>query len=282
MKNKPEQTQVSQQEMHDKVNKTMQEDFKLKENPRTKEAIEALNKTQEIIDLIQKDKIDEAKSKLTQLIGELEVLITKDPAASLIPIGINYELKDTIVDIPTAQQVIAEAKEAFEKGYYQVAKTILNGLSSEYVLKISFLPLATYPEAMKLAAALLDEGKKEDALAVLLNAFYILAVQEIAIPLPVLRAEEYIKLAAEAMKAQKEDYKAAAILLLTNAEYQLELAEVMGYGKKDKEYKDLAIAIDELKKAIDKENETESLFDKLSEKIKAFKERLFFDKVKEN
>ncbi len=282
MKNKPEQTQVSQQEMHDKVNKTMQEDFKLKENPRTKEAIEALNKTQEIIDLIQKDKIDEAKSKLTQLIGELEVLITKDPAASLIPIGINYELRDTIVDIPTAQQVIAEAKEAFEKGYYQVAKTILNGLSSEYVLKISFLPLATYPEAMKLAAALLDESKKEDALAVLLNAFYILAVQEIAIPLPVLRAEEYIKLAAEAMKAQKEDYKAAAILLLTNAEYQLELAEVMGYGKKDKEYKDLAIAIDELKKAIDKENETESLFDKLSEKIKAFKERLFFDKVKEN
>lgn len=139
------------------------------------------------------------------------------------------------------------------------------------------LPLATYPDAMKIAAALLDEGKNEEAISTLITALNTLAIDKIEIPLPVLRAEEFIKLAAVAMKENKKE---EAKLFLENAEYQLELAEIMGYGKKDKEYKEIYEAIKVLKKAIGEENETESLFTELSEKIKNFKERLFFNRNK--
>jgi len=279
---KPEKSNIKEQDLQNSINDTMSKDFKVKIDEDTQKALDILKQTQEVIDEISKDKKDDAKSKLAKLIGELEILITKNPKVSLIPVSVNYEIRDAVVDIETAEKLIADAKKVFEDGYYQAAKKVLNTLSSEYVIKISFLPLATYPDAMKIAAKLLEEDKKDDALAVLMNALYILAIQEIAIPLPVLRAEEYIKAAAIAVKEKKEEYIATAVVLLENAEYQLQLAEVMGYGKKDKEYKELATAITELKNAIKEKLETESLFDKLSEKIKNFKERLFFDKVKEN
>ncbi len=279
---KPDKTNITDQQMQNSINDTMQKDFKVKIDEDTQKALDILKQTQEVIDQISKDQKEEAKKKLANLIGELEILITKNPKVSLIPVNVNYELRDAVVDIETAKNLIEEAKKEFESGYYQSAKKVLNALSSEYVIKISFLPLATYPDAMKIAAKLLDEDKKDEALAVLINALYILAIQEIAIPLPILRAEEYIKAAAIAVKDKKEEYIATAVVLLENAEYQLQLAEVMGYGKKDKEYKDLAMAIKELKEAIKEKLETESLFDKLADKIKSFKERLFFDKVKEN
>jgi len=279
---KPEKSNIKEQDLQNSINDTMSKDFKVKIDEDTQKALDILKQTQEVIDEISKDKKDDAKSKLAKLIGELEILITKNPKVSLIPVSVNYEIRDAVVDIETAEKLIADAKKVFEDGYYQAAKKVLNTLSSEYVIKISFLPLATYPDAMKIAAKLLEEDKKDDALAVLMNALYILAIQEIAIPLPVLRAEEYIKAAAIVVKEKKEEYIATAVVLLENAEYQLQLAEVMGYGKKDKEYKELATAITELKNAIKEKLETESLFDKLSEKIKNFKERLFFDKVKEN
>ncbi len=279
---KPEKTKITDQEMQNNINDTMTKDFKVKIDEDTQKALDILKQTQEVIDEISKNEKEEAKKKLAKLIGELEILITKNPKISLIPVNVNYELRDAVVDIETANTLIDKAKKEFESGYYQAAKKVLNTLSSEYVIKISFLPLATYPDAMKIAAKLLDEDKKDEALTVLINALYILAIQEIAIPLPVLRAEEFIKAAAVAVQEKKEEYIATAVVLLENAEYQLQLAEVMGYGKKDKEYKDLATAISELKNAIKEKLETESLFEKLSDKIKNFKERLFFDKVKEN
>jgi len=279
---KPGKTNITEKQLQDGINKTMTEDFKVKIDEDTQKALEILKQTQEVIDEISKGNIEEAKKKLAVLIGELEILITKNPKVSLIPVNVNYEIRDAIVDIETAKALIEEAKKEFEDGYYQAAKKVLNTLSSEYVIRISFLPLATYPEAMKIAAKLLEEGNKEEALAVLINALYILAIQEIVIPLPVLRAEEYIKIARLIVKEKKENYIELAIVLLENAEYQLDLAEVMGYGKKDKDFKELAEAIAELKEAIKEKAETESLFEKLAEKIKSFKERLFFDKVKEN
>jgi ssDNA-binding replication factor A large subunit len=105
-----------------------------------------------------------------------------------------------------------------------------------------------------------------------------LIIQQQEIPLPVLRAEEFIKLSAETMNNDDKNKKETAQLFLDNADYQLQLAEAMGYGKKDKEYKELYEAIKDLKKAINDEKESKGKFEKLSEKIKNFKERLFFKK----
>jgi len=138
--------------------------------------------------------------------------------------------------------------------------------------------LVTYPRAMRIAAALLDEGKKDEAAVILLRALNTLVMEKIDMPLPVLRAEEFIKLGAAAMLSDDKDKKEVALLYLDNADYQLQLADAMGYGKKDKEYKELADAIKDLKQTITENKESKGKFEKLSEKIKNFKERLFFKK----
>ena len=275
---KPEHAKISNQKLQGNIAKTMQDDFTYKETESTKQALAILRETGNVLNYIAKDKDKKAKEELAKLIGELEILITKDPSVALVPVNVAYEVNDVVVDIPTVYEITDAAKKAMDDGYYQAAKKLMADLTSEMNVKTTYLPLVTYPDAMRVAAALLEKGKKEEAAAVLMKALNTLVVEKIDIPLPVLRAEEFIKLGAAAMLSDDKDKKDVAQLYLDNADYQLQLAEAMGYGKKDKEYKELATAIKDLKKAITEDKETKGKFEKLSEKIKNFKERLFFKK----
>ncbi len=275
---KPAHVKSSDKQIQDNIAQTMQNDFAIKENDNTKQAIAILAETDNVLKYIAKNKDKKAKEELAKLIGELEILMTKDPSLALIPVSVGYEINDVVVDIPTVYEITDAAKKAMDDGYYQLAKKLMDGLTSEMNVKTTYLPLATYPDAMRLSAALLDKGKKEEAAAILIKALNTLVVEKVDIPLPVLRAEEFIKLGAAAMLSDDKDKKEVALLFLDNADYQLQLAEAMGYGKKDKEYKELADAIKDLKKAIKEDKESKGKFEKLSEKIKNFKERLFFKK----
>ena len=275
---KPEHVQISDQNLQNNIAKTMQDDFAVKETQSVKEAIQILGETNNVLKNIADNKIKPAKEELAKLIGELEILITRDPNVALVPVSVAYQINDAVVDIPTVYEITDAAKKAMDDGYYQAAKKLMDGLSSEMIVKTSYLPLATYPDAMRVSAALLEEGKKEEAAAILFRALNTLVIQQQEIPLPVLRAEEFIKLGATAMLGEEKDKKEVAQLYLDNADYQLQLAEAMGYGKKDKEYKELYEAIKDLKKAIKEDKESKDKFEKLSEKIKNFKERLFFKK----
>ncbi len=277
---KPEQAKISAQDLQANINKGVQDDFAIKAPKDAEEAIKILEETQNVLRYIAKNKDKKAKAELAKLIGELEILMTKNPNLALLPVNVTYEIVDAVVDIPTVYQITGAAQKAMDEGYYQVAKELLKDLTSEMRIKTTYLPLATYPDAMRLAAAALDEGKKEEATAILLKALNTLAVVEVKLPLPVLRAEEFIKLAAVTMASDDQDKKAVAILFLENAEYQLDLAEAMGYGKKDKEFAELHEAIKVLKKAIEEDKETKEQFDNLQNKMKNFKERLFFKKEK--
>jgi len=144
------------------------------------------------------------------------------------------------------------------------------------------LPMATYPDAMKLAARFLHEDKNQEAVGVLVQALSTLVIREEVLPLPVLRAEEYIKEALVVINNDKDFKDKQKLLgaLVDAADYQLTLAEKMGYGKRDKEYKELHDLIKTLKHQIEKGREKRSRksLNKLSEKLKNFKERLFFNK----
>ncbi len=275
---KPEHVKISDRELQNNIAKTMQNDFAYKETESTKQAVAILRETNNVLNYIAKDKTKKAKEELAKLIGELEILITKDPSVALVPVNVTYEVNDVVVDIPTVYQVTDAAKKAMDDGYYQVAKKILANLTSEFTVNVSYLPLVTYPKAMRVAAALLDEGKKDEAAIILMRALNTLVMEKIDMPLPVLRAEEFIKLGAAAMLSDDKDKKEVALLYLDNADYQLQLADAMGYGKKDKEYKELADVIKDLKQTITENKDSKGKFEKLSEKIKNFKERLFFKK----
>ncbi len=275
---KPAHVKATDAQIQNNIAQTAQKDFEVKTTDDTKQALAILGETNNVLNYIAKDKDKKAKEELAKLIGELEILITKDPNLALIPVNVAYEVNDVVVDIPTVYEITSAAKKAMDDGYYQLAKKLMADLTSELNVKTTYLPLATYPDAMRLAAALLDEGKKEESAAILIKALNTLVVQQVDLPLPILRAEEFIKMSAITMLSDEKDKKDIALLYLDNADYQLELAQAMGYGKKDKEYKELSDAIKDLKQLIKDNKETKGKFEKLSEKIKNFKERLFYKK----
>lgn len=278
---KPKQSNITDRQMQEKVAENLKAHTAEEQKADTaniKAALEILAETQKVIDLINKDKTKDAEDLLAKIVGQLEVLIAKDPQLALIPVDVQYETRDLIADIPAVYAAVESAQKAMDEGYYQLARKILSDLASEIVVKTTYLPLATYPDAIKLAVNLMSQGKKKEAVAILTQALNTLLVVDQHIPLPVLRAEEYIKAAALIMESGNKDKAEIALNYLDNADYQLKLAEALGYGKRDKEYKELAEAIEALKKAIEEKKETKSLFDDLKKKIENFKIRLFYTK----
>ncbi len=276
---KTDKTGISKTEMQLRVNKSVDRSINDKITEASREAVMIYQETQKVIGMLAEKKNKEAEDKLAEIIGRLEVLLVKHPEMALIPVSSTVEVHDVVTDINTVEKIMKEVREAINKGYYQQAKWVLNDLSSEMIVKTAYLPMATYPDAMKLAAKFLSEDKNQEAGAVLVKALTTLIVKEDILPLPVLRAQELIKEALAVMDNDKKfkENKEVLLALLQSADYQLKLAEAMGYGKKDKEYKALADAIAKLKKSVEKEKErrTRKQLLALDEKLKKFKERLF-------
>lgn len=137
------------------------------------------------------------------------------------------------------------------------------------------MPIATYPNALKAALVLTKDEKYQEA-GVLLNAtLNTIVTEEKILPLPILRAERMLE-EVETL-VNKDDFKKEDVkLLLENAEYEINFAEALGYGKKDKEYKELYSAIKEVKKQMRDDSNTneKGLIKKLRYKLKTFKEKI--------
>jgi len=240
----------------------------------SKDAIAVLLETQNLLNNIKDGKKEDLIKKGKELIGNLEVLFAKDPALVLIPVDVNYKREEFVADIEIVRENVELAKNAMDKGEYRVASDILKDLRSEMVISTYFIPTATYPDAIKAAVVFLEDDKKDLAAKTLAGVLSSLVIEETVIPLPVLNAEEMINEAAK-IDAKNHDNVNKVLNLLKNADYQLQLAEEMGYGKKDKEFAELSLAIESLKKSVDKKEDSKSKFDSLKKQIKGFKERLF-------
>ncbi len=240
----------------------------------TKEALTAVAKTQNLLVEIDKGNTKTAIKKGKELIGDLEVLLAKDPSLALVPVNVTFQKDEFVADINTVNETTKLAKEAMNKGYYRVASDLLKDLRSEMVINTFLIPTATYPEAIKAAVVALEANDTDLAKAILINVLNTVVVEKVVLPLPVLKAEQMIIEAATIDAKDHENVK-QVIALLSNAEYQLQLAEALGYGKKDKDYLMLSKAIKELKKSVKAKKDSKSKFDKLKSDIKDFQKRLF-------
>ena len=245
----------------------------------TDEALSTIADTQDLLHEINEGKKEEAIAKSKALIGNFEILLAKDPSLAFLPVDVKYQKKELVTDIPTVRSTVKLAKEAMNDGYYQVASELLNNLRSELIVSTYLIPTATYPEAIKAATVLLEADDKEGAAAVLEEVLSTVVIEEKVHPLPVLNAEQLI---IEAATIDNKDHNNAdqVIILLKNAEYQLSLAEEMGYGKKDKEYRVLSKTIKELKKSVEDKKDSSKLFDELKNKVRKFEKQLFSDSNK--
>ena len=148
------------------------------------------------------------------------------------------------------------------------AQLDLFNLASEIQFRTANIPLETYPAAIKAITPLIDAGKIDEAKAGLQATLNTVVITTNVVPLPKLRAEQLLKqaqsLAEKKDRSKDENDKIAKSI--QGAREQLELAELLGYGKKT-DYKPMYEQLDDItKKTADGKSGT-GWFDKIRKQL---------------
>jgi len=233
-----------------------------------KEAVEAVMLTQKVLDEIAHNKKDAAQKDIEKAIGKLEVTLAKKDAPMMLPIDVNINAVEFQADVSTIKTTIKSIQNLLDDGKVQEARTLLNTLQSEIDINTVSLPLASYPQALKLAASYLHDGKTKEAQDVLQMALSTLVHTTVVVPIPLITADALI---ADAQKIAKKD-KEQALKHLELAKKELKKAELLGYtSSSDVTYKILDDTIEKVEKEIKGKNKAEKLFEELINKFKSFK-----------
>ena len=232
----------------------------------TEEAVEAINLVSEVVDLLDKKDKEKALETIEKVLGKLEVLIARDPNLQVVPV----DVKEQVIDFPgTVDDVEAAKTEVvtlIKAGEVQLARDIMLNLASELDIYVTALPIGTYPVVIKAIVPMIEQEKYEEAKKLLIEALETLVLEKIVIPLPLLRAEQTI-IRANELANKENPNKDELKELLAYAKEQLELAEALGYGKKDIDYKDIYEEIKKLEEILGSDESTEDIFKTLKEKL---------------
>jgi len=240
------------------------------ENELAQEAVTALEETQKAVSALDQNKRKEAYKHLEAALGKLEALFARQPNLKVVPVDVKVEVIDLNADIKTINATRRSVKQFIKEGKYQTARTLLENLVDEIRISIYQLPMATYPEAIKVAIKYLDQGKSVQAKNLLDNTLKTLVVTESAIPIPVINAQLMADIAADSVEQNDK----LSIQLLQQAQGELKLAEALGYGDRDHEFIEIHKDIENLLKKIRKKENSAEPFDSLKARIKKFKERI--------
>jgi hypothetical protein len=230
----------------------------------------AIEQTRNAVEALSKNKIDEALSDIEQATGKINMLLARNPNTELIPVDLAVEVIDTAPrNNASVLEIAQDASLAFDEKNYPTARALLFMLMSEIRVRTYHLPLATYPDALKQAARLLDQKRTQDANNILLTALNTLVVVDRVTPLPLVLARDAINQAQEKSKQDKQ----AAQALLGTAKNEIERARELGYTGKDQEYAALNDQISTLERRLKGKEDTLAAFSKLKDKLGAFLRR---------
>jgi hypothetical protein len=196
------------------------------------EARVALDETRRALQALEEENVAEALAALEKATGKLELILARDPALALAPVGVDVVTHDLLASPDTVKAMIHDAENYLEDGEVQQARRLMAGLASEIVLRTTSIPLVTYPDAIKAVIPLIDAGRLDEARAGLQAALGTLVTTDEIIPLPILRAELLLE-SAEVLAEQKERTAADnedLEVLLGEARTQLKMAALLGYG----------------------------------------------------
>ncbi len=271
--------EMNKDSMDMRIFQSVQDEVMQQKSELTENALQVIQQTQLLLQDVSDKKKEDAVKKGKALIGDIEVLLSKDPGLAFIPVNVVAQKEEFVTDIETVRKITKSAKEAMDNGYYRLASDLIKDLRSEMVINTYLIPTETYPEAIKQAVVLTENDKFEEAEIVLISVLNTVVIEKVVVPLPILYAEQMI---AEAAKIDTKNHDNAdkVINLLKNAEYQLQLAEELGYGKKDKDYALLNEAVSALKESVNNKENSTSKFDSIKKDISDFKNRLFPTKAK--
>ena len=214
------------------------------------EAVSALALTKSALAALDEKESARALATLAEVTGKLELIVAREPTLALAPVDVRTIVHDLFANTETVEAMTDEALDALKHGEVQRARRVLALLASEIVIAVTNIPLATYPAAVKSVVPLIDQGKIEEAKAALQLALGTLVETLSVIPLPILRAKLLVKRAETLTEDGQRSEASGERLkdLLNEARQQLEMAELLGYGKK----KDFEPLYSELKKVKEK------------------------------
>ncbi len=239
------------------IDEAIQQNIQLANDELINDAAEVITATKYALRAIADSGYTDAKSHIEKAIGKAEAVTAAKPDLSFAPLDFNIRINDLVSDVPTVKKITEEAEEALEDGKVQQAREMLKGLSSEIAIEAYKLPVGTYPAALKSALVLAKENKYCEAAALLNSALNTIVIEEKSVPLPLERAERML-MEVDSL-VQKDDFDTEDVrTLLDNASYEIKFAEALGYGKRDKEFKELDNALREIEKQMaDKSNTDE-------------------------
>jgi len=232
----------------------------------TQEAVDTIKMVSNIIGLLDKKEKDKALDEIANALGKLEVLIARDPNLQAVPV----DVKEQVIDYPGTPEDIevvkSEIVRLIKEGEVQLARDLMLQLASEMDIYVTALPIGTYPVVLKAIIPLIESEKFDEAKTLLIEALETLVVEKIVIPLPILRAEQTI-IKANELANKENPNKDELKELLAYAKEQLELAQALGYGKVEIDYKDLYEEIEKLEKILSGDESTKDVFATLKEKL---------------
>lgn len=216
-----------------------------------KEAVDAISETKRAILALENENKQSALDALEKALGELEVVLSRDPDLGLAAIDVKITVHDLYAYLEDIEKAKKQVMEYLEDGEIQKARNILNDLASEIVVSVTNIPLASYPGVIKDVIPRIDADQYETAKADLQNALNSLTVSDYIIPLPIVRVSENINeielLTEKTDRTQAEND--AIVNLLADAHLQLEMAEALGYGDK-KDYQKFHDQLDEIENRV--------------------------------
>ena len=228
------------------------------------EALTTLRETKIALKALDEGKSKEALAALEKATGKLEIILARNPELALAPVDVEMKVYDLYGSLDTIKSAKKAIEENLKSGQLQVARNLLNKLVSETVISTINLPLASYPEALKKAAKLIDDGKTDEAKETLQTAINTLVVTDIVIPIPVVKAKKFLKEAEKLAEEKKrtEDQEKHLSDLLTAADTEIQFAEELGYGKK-KDFSDFHKEIKEIRAKTSGGKSGAGFFDKI-------------------
>jgi hypothetical protein len=251
------------------VEKVQQDQTAEKRKALFEEATTAIRETKNALKALDEKKAKEALAALERASGKLTIILGREPELALAPADVNVVTYDILADISAVKALRDEIEDALDDGRVQQARRLIKNLASETVISVTNIPLATYPDAIKKAAKLIDEEKLDEAKKELQLALNTLVVTDTIIPLPVTTAEKYLKeaetLTEKGDRSKEENERLAE--LLKDARTELEFAQALGYGSK-KDFKNLYKQLDQIEDKTKGGKSGKGFFDKIKGYLK--------------
>jgi len=267
---------LTEQQLQAQVNKEIHDILSLANDERIVDAIEIIGLTERAVINILDSNYSAAIDKLEDAIGKATIMTTTRPDLMFFPLDVNVTVRDLVADPIVLENINKEAERLTDKGYLQAARHLLKDLASEIEISTPMLPVATYPDALADAAKALYESRNDEALFILNTALNTIFVETRYIPLPIIRAERMLAEVSTLLEDEDKENDTNINTLLDNAEYQIQFAEALGYGKHDEEFEELYLAIKDIRKELIKmaDGNSSNLTDTLRKKLNVFKNRI--------